>query len=599
MFGRGQKTYDSGAVLEALNRSLAIIEFDPKGMILSANENFCKALGYTFSEIQGQHHSMFVEQEYAHSPEYKEFWAKLGRGEFDEREYKRIGKGGQEVWIQASYNPVKTSDGKVVKVVKVATVITARKLKNAEFEAKLNAVSRVQGVIEFTPGGEVITANENFLSLLGYSLDEIKGKHHRLFVEPSDAQSSAYQEFWKKLNKGEFVSASFKRIGKGGKEVWIQASYNPIFDLNQKVTKIVKFANDITDLTEIGDGLARLAANNLEHDIARAFSPTFEKLRQDFNIAHENLSVMLRKIAHASETIASGTQQISAASDDMSRRTEQQAASLEETAAALDEITATVRKSADGAHHARQIVASANSDSKNSALVVRETVVAMDSIAKSASQISQIIGVIDEIAFQTNLLALNAGVEAARAGDAGRGFAVVASEVRALAQRSAEAAKEIKNLILTSSNQVDQGVKLVAETGKSIERIMAQVDDINHVVTEIATGAGEQATALAEVNAAVNQMDQVTQQNAAMIEETSAASHSLSEETNQLSHLVNQFQIGGAQENHFMRRELRKVAPHAFRQPVKVPSRKVEAGPVRVPKAKAANSADSSDWDEF
>jgi methyl-accepting chemotaxis protein len=275
----------------------------------------------------------------------------------------------------------------------------------------------------------------------------------------------------------------------------------------------------------------------------------------------------MQAVVTSTSAIQSGTHEISTASDDLSRRTEQQAASLEETAAALDEITATVRKSAESARHAREVVASADQDAKKSAVVVRQAVEAMDAIAKSSGQIGQIIGVIDEIAFQTNLLALNAGVEAARAGDAGRGFAVVASEVRALAQRSADAAKEIKGLISTSTTQVDFGVKLVAETGKSLERIIAQVTEINGVVAEIAAGALEQATGLQQVNTAMNQMDQSTQQNATMVEESTAASHSLSQETTQLSALIDRFQLGQGGSDAAMRQKLQKVAPQAFRKP--------------------------------
>ena len=506
-----------------------------------------------------------------------EFWTKLGRGEFDAREYKRIGKGGKEIWIQASYNPVKNAKGVVFKVVKQATDVTTDKLKSAEVQAKLDAISRVQAVIEFTPAGEIITANENFCSTLGYSLDEIKGRHHRMFVETALAQSADYVSFWQKLNGGQYISAEFKRIGKGGKEIWIQASYNPVFGLNGQVMKIVKFATDITErvraVNELADGLARLADNDLEHRIDEPFGPSFEGLRENFNRSLEKLQNTILKIAGNTTAIQSGTQEIFAASDDLSRRTEQQAASLEETAAALNEITETVKKSAEGASHARAVVAAADSDAKKSAIVVRQAVVAMEAISKSAHQISQIIGVIDEIAFQTNLLALNAGVEAARAGDAGRGFAVVASEVRALAQRSAEAAKEIKELISASTSQVSQGVELVTETGKSLERILTQVTDINAAVTEIAAGAKEQATGLEEVNTAINQMDQVTQQNAAMVEETTAASHALSQETAQLSELVSQFRVGGSSHDDGIRRELKKTAPHAFKSPAKAGSK--------------------------
>ena len=302
-------------------------------------------------------------------------------------------------------------------------------------------------------------------------------------------------------------------------------------------------AEQVAVVESLATGLEKLSAGILTYRIAQAFAPAYEKLRADFNAAMAQLQDAMRVVADNTSGIQTGSGEISNASDDLSRRTEQQAASLEETAAALDEITATVKKTAEGANRARDAVSSARDDAERSGKVVREAVAAMDGIETSAQQISQIIGVIDEIAFQTNLLALNAGVEAARAGDAGRGFAVVASEVRALAQRSAQAAKEIKALISTSSAQVDQGVDLVGQTGKALERIVAQVTEVNALVAEIAASTHEQAIGLQQVNIAVNQMDQVTQQNAAMVEESTAASHSLAQDAEALAQLISGFEL--------------------------------------------------------
>ena len=609
MFGFDGAAKTNKATLDAIGRSLAIIEFDPTGRILSANENFCKTLGYQASEILGQHHSLFVEPEYVRSPEYREFWAKLGRGEFDAREYRRIGKGGRNVWIQASYSPVIDSRGKVLKVVKVASDITQTKLRNAEFESRLNAISLVQAVIEFTPAGEVITANELFLSVLGYRLEEVKGQHHRMFVGPAYLQSRDYQAFWEKLNRGEYIANSFKRLGKNGKEVWLQASYNPIFDLNGKVLKVIEFATDISDLNELAGGLSCLAANNLEHSIEKEFLPAYEKLRVDFNVAHKNLRSAMTGIAASIDKVDSGGQEIVTASDDLSRRTKQQAASLEETAAALDQVTSTVKKTTDGARQARTVVSEARGDAEKSGDIVRRAVEAMGRIEKSSAEIGQIIGVIDEIAFQTNLLALNAGVEAARAGGAGRSVAVVASEVRALAQRSAGAAKQIKGLISASKTEVDTSVRLVAETGESLSRIVGKVSRINSVLADIATGAEEQSRALQEVNTTVNQMDQATQQNAAMAEEATAAARSMLQETQQLSEMVGQFRLGRTASTGAIRRELKKVAPHAFAPAAKTPWRPSASAdaakprPVRGPPKLAVNAptAGGSDdsWNEF
>ena len=295
----------------------------------------------------------------------------------------------------------------------------------------------------------------------------------------------------------------------------------------------------------VASGLSCLSGGDLSHRIDEVFPADYERLRTDFNDAMAKLDGTMRTVAASASAIRSGTTEISTASDDLSRRTEQQAASLEETAAALDEITATVRKTADGARTARQAVKDAKSSAETSGSVVSQAVAAMDDIQKSSTEITQIIGVIDEIAFQTNLLALNAGVEAARAGDAGRGFAVVASEVRALAQRSADAAKEIKGLISRSGAQVQQGVAFVDQTGAALALIIAHVGKVDGIVGEIAASAQEQSAALDEVNTAVNQMDQVTQQNAAMVEEATAASQALANETRELARLISQFQIGG------------------------------------------------------
>jgi len=337
-------------------------------------------------------------------------------------------------------------------------------------------------------------------------------------------------------------------------------------------------------VTSLAGGLERLAAGDLTARLNQSFPGAYEKLRNDFNDAVAKLEKALSAIAISTSAIRSGGNEIAQATDDLSRRTEQQAATLEETAAALDEITATVQRSATGANQSREAVALAKTEAERSGEVVSKAVASMTEIEKSAREISQIIGVVDEIAFQTNLLALNAGVEAARAGDAGKGFAVVASEVRALAQRSAESAKQIKGLISTSSSQVAEGVSLVGETGQALHRIVAHVEEISQLVGEIAMSAKEEATGIAEVNTAVNQMDQVTQQNAAMVEETTAASRMLAGQTEELFGLVSRFQVGDAGTQ----------ASHAPSAPA--PRARASAGSFRT----AGNTAlAEEDWTEF
>jgi methyl-accepting chemotaxis protein len=355
-------------------------------------------------------------------------------------------------------------------------------------------------------------------------------------------------------------------------------------------------------MSSVANGLERLAGGELTYRLDRAFPDAYEPLRRDFNGAMEKLEDTLRAVVASTQAIGSGTSQISEAAEDLSRRTEQQAASLEETAAALDQITATVRRTAEGADHARGLVNQAKTSAERSGEVVGTAVAAMGEIDSSARQISQIIGVIDEIAFQTNLLALNAGVEAARAGDAGKGFAVVASEVRALAQRSAEAAKDIKTLISSSAEQVGRGVDLVAQTGEALQQIVRQVSEITGIVGEIASSAQEQATGLQQVNTAVNQMDQVTQQNAAMVEESTAASQSLAGEAAQLSTMMSQFTITGAQAGSVHKIPKRAARP-APRPQAHAPAHAyaVEGATARKLDVRShpAPAAETDSWEEF
>ena len=534
------------AILKALDRSQAVIEFDVSGKILTANQNFCDAVGYKLAEIVGKHHSMFVDKQYASSAEYRDFWAKLSRGEFFSAQYKRLGKDGREIWIEASYNPIMRG-GKAVKVIKFATDITERKRAELEKSGKLDAISRAQAIIEFAPDGQILTANQNFLSAVGYKLNEVVGKHHSIFCDAEYTRSPDYQAFWKALRDGEFKSSEFTRIRKDGSKLYIQASYNPIFDEDGRVFKVVKFAIDVTGRVQAVDaiaaGLARLSECNIRVTIDEPFIPEFERLRKDFNTAIGEFQKTLESVLGETGALSENSRSLQNDAESLGRRTEQQAAALEQASAALEQITATVKEASIRARDTRDIVKEARTATGQSVEVVRSTVEAIGRIENASKEIGSIIDVIDQIAFQTNLLALNAGVEAARAGDAGKGFAVVAQEVRELAQRSAAAAREISALILNSTNEVAEGVRLVNATGASLERIEKFVNDINNNVDAIATGANEQASSLSEINNAVNQLDQATQQNAGLVSSISTASDVMSAGASKMKTLVDIFKL--------------------------------------------------------
>jgi len=537
---------DLDAQVAALHRVQAVIEFDLDGTILAANPNFLQTVGYTLEEVRGRHHSMFVEPDQVRSPEYRAFWAKLARGEFDAGQYRRVGKGGREVWIQASYNPVFDSNGHPCKVVKFATDITAEKRQAADFAGQLAAIDLSQAVIEFGLDGRILRANENFLAAVGYTLEEVQGQHHGMFAEPAYRQSAEYRAFWEKLGRGEYDAGQYRRLGKDGREVWIQASYNPIRDMNGRPFKVVKYATDITAQVRDAQALQRAVeqtravvasaqAGDLTGRIATAgMHGEIAELCNGINALVESMASIIARIKRVADNVALGAGEIAEGNNDLSRRTEQQAASLEETAVSLQGLTDHVRQTADNARQASQLAGGAVDVAAQGGQAVQEVVSTMSLIAASSHRIVDIIGVIDGIAFQTNILALNAAVEAARAGEHGRGFAVVASEIRSLSQRSSTAAREIKQLIGDSVDKVATGSRLAEGAGRTMDEIVLGVKRVSALMSGISAAAQQQSDSIVQINQAVDHIDESTQQNAALVEEASAAARSMEEQATQL-----------------------------------------------------------------
>ena len=440
-------------LIMALHRSHAVVEFDMQGHILSANQNFLDTFGYALSEIAGAHHRIFVPDRDINTVAYADFWAKLNRGEYHSAEFKRIGKGGKEIWIQASYNPVLNQRGKPVKVVKIATDVTAQKSHVIELTSQIKAIGKSHCVIHFNPDSTVITANANFLDAFGYKLEEIKGQKHQMFVPVDERTSAAYLEFWRALNRGEFQSAEYMRLGQGGKKVWIQATYNPIVDpADGKIIKIVKFAMDVT---------AQVMERSRRTDI------------------HHAIDTDIGRISTALQTASDQASHAASASMQTSDMVESVAASAEELAATISEIN---ERMSEAARVSEQAV----SQSGGSIEMVQ-------SLTHAASRIGEIVNLIQTIAQQTNLLALNATIEAARAGDAGRGFSVVANEVKTLATQTAQATADISSQIVS----VQQAAESVAE---AIGRIAKTIEQVNSISNLIAEAVESQAAVTEEIS---------------------------------------------------------------------------------------------------
>ncbi|MBW4708447.1 HAMP domain-containing protein [Roseobacter sp. YSTF-M11] len=489
--------------------------------------------------------------------------------------------------IEINFNAALDDDGKMIGAV-IEWADQSEAMRNA---AVLNTIDENQLRIEFNSAGNVVDANGNMKKVLALQAIEGAGLGLSDLFKGATDGSKSDGDLRSEVLRGEPVFGRFDvEAPSGAGRLVVEGSFSSVMSPKGEVESVIFLGSDVTSAAEaelraeqeraritaeqrsvvdaLGIGLQKLSEGDLTSDITTAFPDDYEKLRADFNAAVAALKDAVSAVMHNSDSIRNETSEITSAADDLSRRTEKQAATLEETAAALDELTSSVRSAAEGADEASSMSTDAQSNAEKGGEVARQAVEAMDAIKTSSQEISKITTVIDDIAFQTNLLALNAGVEAARAGEAGRGFAVVATEVRALAQRSSDAAREINVLISSSGDQVAKGVDLVDKTGSALDAIVTSVSEISKRVSNIAASAREQSAGLNEINTAVNELDHVTQQNAAMFEETTAASHALTSEADALAAAVARFRLDHSAAAAPVAVDAERPEPAAARQPL-------------------------------
>ncbi|MFF8799529.1 MULTISPECIES: PAS domain S-box protein [unclassified Methylobacterium] len=443
----------AGAQLAALSRSQSIIEFTPDGTILTANANFLEATGYTLDEVKGKKHAMFVEPAERESAAYRAFWEDLRRGTFQMRAFKRFAKGGREIWIQASYNPVLDKRGRVIRIVKFATDITLQQQRSMEAAAQIAAIDRSQAIIRFTLDGTITAANPNFLATMGYALGEIEGRHHSLFVSPEERESEAYRSFWQALGRGEFRTGEFRRIGKAGREVWIYGSYNPVLDGDGRPCAVVKFASDIT--AHVRERMQRMSS--------------LRGIESDLGTITQAMSAVSRQVATTAEAAVQTSGDVQAV-----------AAGAEEFSASIEELN----------RHAGEAYRASGEAVRRA----EEASVIIGSLTAAAERIGTVVTAIRTLADQTNLLALNATIEAARAGEAGRGFAVVASEVKALATQSSKATEEIGAQIAGVQHSTGQAVQ-------AIDAVAGTIRQLSEISLSVSTAVTQQAAATRDMSA--------------------------------------------------------------------------------------------------
>ncbi|MBL4845086.1 MAG: PAS domain-containing methyl-accepting chemotaxis protein [Planctomycetes bacterium] len=485
--------------IEAISRSQAVIEFAMDGTILQANQNFLDTLGYRSEEVVGQHHRLFVEAGAHGGADYKEFWAKLNRGEHQQGEFCRVSKDGRDVWIQATYTPIRDLRGRPIKVVKYATDITAEKTRNVDFAGQIDGIHRSQAVIEFKLDGTIVKANDLFLNVLGYRAAAVEGRHHSMFVDEETRRSAKYREFWDSLNRGEFRSGEFTRINRSGDKVYIQATYTPILGLDGNPFKVVKFAQDVTEQVLMRESMLQVAKELTENTA-------------EITVSCDQLGGIGSQMSGEAASTRELSQEVAAAAQEVD-------SSVRAVAAAAEELNASIREIAKNATTAASVAGQA----VDGAQLTKDTIARL---GQSGVEIGNVMKVITSIAQQTKLLALNATIEAARAGEAGKGFAVVANEVKELAKETATASEDISSKIEAIQGDTREAVQAIAG-------ISEVIDKIADLQTAIATAVEQQSSTTAEISRSVRAAAQGTGQIATKIEAVTNAAGNTSTAANE------------------------------------------------------------------